>query len=106
MGGGDDACAPCGCVAVRLYGRWAAKEAVFKCLGPVGDGRPRLAFPDVEVVPTGSGAPEVVLHGPAARHAQEQGVQVRCRPSTPRHVLETSAHADMRVCVRLRRTCN
>lgn len=51
--------------------RFAAKEAVMKALG-VGIGA--VAWHEVEVRATGSGAPEVVLHGRAAARATTCGV--------------------------------
>lgn len=53
--------------------RWAAKEAVFKALG-TGWGRGG-AWTDVEVVSRPGGAPDVVLHGAAARAAEARGVR-------------------------------
>jgi NAD(P)H-hydrate epimerase len=50
--------------AERLAGRWAAKEAVIKCLDWTGD-RPHRR--QVEVLATESGAPRVTLQGPADR---------------------------------------
>ena len=54
----------------RLAGRWAAKEAVLKLLGSPDGIDPRC----VEVRTGSSGRPELVLHGPAARLAAEQGI--------------------------------
>jgi holo-[acyl-carrier protein] synthase len=55
----------------RFGGRFAAKEAAMKAMG-VGLGQVR--FRDLEVVRLDSGAPELVLHGPAVRVAAEQGI--------------------------------
>ncbi len=58
--------------APRLAARFAAKEAVMKALG-VGLGA--FAFRDVEVVSSPSGAPSVVLRGPAEALAGSLGVE-------------------------------
>jgi holo-[acyl-carrier protein] synthase len=55
----------------HLAARFCAKEAVAKALGLEA-----WSFRDVEVISTG-GAPEVALHGAAARRAAELGVEVR-----------------------------
>lgn len=61
----------------RLAGRWAAKEAVMKCLGHgVGDLDPI----DIEIAAHSSGAPHVILHRDAARLAAEANVG-RCHVS-------------------------
>ncbi|MBB4662470.1 holo-ACP synthase [Conexibacter arvalis] len=52
----------------HLAARFCAKEAVAKALGLEA-----WSFTDVEVV-RGDGAPSIVLHGDAARHAAELGV--------------------------------
>jgi holo-[acyl-carrier protein] synthase len=57
--------------AERYAARFAAKEAVLKALG-VGLGACGLR--DIEVVVAPSGAPDVVLHGAAARLAGERAV--------------------------------
>ena len=55
----------------RLAARWAAKEAVMKCLGTgIGEVEPT----DVEIVTLSSGAPQVALRGRAARLAQSRGL--------------------------------
>jgi holo-[acyl-carrier protein] synthase len=55
-----------------LAARFAAKEAFFKAVGTGwGSG---LAWTEVEVVSTPSGAPEVRLSGAAERLARERGV--------------------------------
>lgn len=56
----------------HLAGRFAAKEAVMKCLGA---GMDRVAFTDIEVRHLDSGAPTVVLSGRAATRAHERGVE-------------------------------
>ncbi|WP_296097868.1 holo-ACP synthase [uncultured Agrobacterium sp.] len=56
----------------RIAARFAAKEAVLKCLGKgFGDG---ISFQDVEVFTHQSGAPFVVLHGKARELSQSLGV--------------------------------
>jgi holo-[acyl-carrier protein] synthase len=56
----------------RLAGRWAAKEAVMKCLRVgVGDVDPI----DIEVLSLASGAPRAVLRGRAAQIAAELNVE-------------------------------
>lgn len=62
----------CGRDPASLATRWAAKEAASKALGtgigPVG-------WRDMEVVSASSGAPSLVLHGRAARRAEDLGLQ-------------------------------
>jgi holo-[acyl-carrier protein] synthase len=55
----------------RYAARFALKEAVLKALG-VGLGA--CALREIEVVNRPSGAPDLVLHGAAARLAAERGV--------------------------------
>jgi holo-[acyl-carrier protein] synthase len=55
----------------RLAARFAAKEAVLKTFG-VGAGA--TPWRSIEVAADESGAPHVVLHGPAAALAREMGV--------------------------------
>lgn len=55
----------------RLAGRWAAKEAVMKCLGSgVGDIDPI----DIEIITLASGAPTVTLRNSAAEIARRQEI--------------------------------
>ena len=55
----------------RLATRWAAKEAVMKCLGlGISDLDPR----DIEVTSSESGAPSVALRGLAAKRARSLGI--------------------------------
>ena len=55
----------------RLATRWAAKEAVMKCLGQgISDLDPR----DIEIVSSESGAPSAVLRGSAAERARWLGI--------------------------------
>ena len=55
----------------HLAGRFAAKEAVMKCLGA---GIGRVGFTDIEVRHDVSGAPTVTLSGRAAERAEQLGV--------------------------------
>lgn len=55
----------------RLATRWAAKEAVMKCLGlGISDLDPR----EIEIASSESGAPSVTLRGSAAKQAQSLGI--------------------------------
>ena len=56
--------------AQRYAGRFAAKEAVAKCLGS------SLSWLDVEIIPGESGKPEVRLYNKAAQIAGERRVMV------------------------------
>src|SRR4051812_14729857 len=56
----------------HFAGRWAAKEAVLKCLGT--NWRPGLAMTDVEVRFDSSGVPHIVLRGAIKDLAQRRGV--------------------------------
>jgi holo-[acyl-carrier protein] synthase len=56
-----------------LAARFAAKEAVMKCLGTGwSDG---VGFAQIEVVRDRRGAPSLVLHGRAAERARELGIR-------------------------------
>lgn len=57
--------------AESLAARFAAKEAVIKCLGEVAELRPR----DCEIVATESGQPQVLLCGVLAELAIDRGVK-------------------------------
>ena len=57
--------------APNLAARFAAKEAVMKCLGTGFRG---VGWRDVEVVRAPSGAPSARLHGRARRRAERLGV--------------------------------
>lgn len=58
--------------ASRLAARFAAKEAVLKALGTGwGDG---MAFLDVEILATATGAPAIALHGRCADVAESIGI--------------------------------
>ncbi len=64
-------CAEAGDDPERLATRWAAKEAVMKCLGlGISELDPR----DIEVVSSESGVPRVVLRGSAAKRARSLGI--------------------------------
>lgn len=55
----------------RLAGRWAAKEAIMKCLGAgIGNVEPT----DIEILTLPSGAPTVVLRGEAAAIADDRNL--------------------------------
>ncbi len=55
----------------RLATRWAAKEAVMKCLGlGISDLDPR----EIEISSSESGAPSVLLRGSAAERARSLGI--------------------------------
>jgi holo-[acyl-carrier protein] synthase len=57
--------------AERLAGRFAVKEAVAKALGTgIGDVR----WTDIEVVCSGRGRPELVLHNAALKLAEQSGL--------------------------------
>lgn len=67
----SDECAEAAGDPKRLATRWAAKEAVMKCLGlGISDLDPR----DIEIVSSESGAPSAVLRGSAAEEARRLGV--------------------------------
>ena len=55
-----------------LAARFAAKEAVAKALG-CGIGI--VGWKDIEILRDEAGGPRVILHGPAAQRAAEQGLQ-------------------------------
>lgn len=55
----------------RVAARWAAKEAVVKCLG---GGIPGIDLRSVEVVRSDGGEPSVVLSGRALELATERGI--------------------------------
>lgn len=54
-----------------LAARWAAKEAVAKAFGT---GIGEVGFRDIEVVNNHRSCPAVMLHGPAAKLAEQQGI--------------------------------
>jgi holo-[acyl-carrier protein] synthase len=57
----------------RFAGRWAAKEAVLKALGPGWERG--VTWQDLEIVPGASGAPAAMLHGAAKQHADKRGIE-------------------------------
>ena len=63
-------CASCGCPEQRFAGRFAAKEAVAKCLGV------SLNWRDVEILAAESGAPEARLSNRAAEIADGRRILV------------------------------
>ncbi len=58
---------------LHLAARFAAKEAISKAFG-TGIGH-EMGWRDLEIVREPNGAPRVVLHGRAAAHAKERGVE-------------------------------
>jgi holo-[acyl-carrier protein] synthase len=56
----------------RLAARFAAKEAVMKALGTGTSG---IGWREVEITRKPSGAPNILLHGRALRHASTIGIQ-------------------------------
>ncbi|MBK6671072.1 MAG: holo-ACP synthase [Microthrixaceae bacterium] len=56
----------------RFAARWAAKEAVIKCLG---GGLPGLDPHGIEVAHLADGAPTVRLSGDVRRRAEERGIE-------------------------------
>ncbi len=56
----------------HFAGRWAAKEAVLKCLG-TGWSK-GLCWTDIEVANDPSGRPRVRLHAATRDHARRQGI--------------------------------
>ncbi|WEK48432.1 MAG: holo-ACP synthase [Candidatus Andeanibacterium colombiense] len=58
--------------AARFSARFAVKEAVMKALGTGFGGG--IGFLDIETVTLTSGAPTIVLHGEAQRHAEMLGI--------------------------------
>ena len=55
-------------------GRWSAKEAVFKSLGVSSKGA-GASLADIEILSDSNGAPQVELHGEAAKAAKKVGVK-------------------------------
>ena len=56
-------------VTEQFAARWAAKEAVLKCLG--GAWTREVAWPELEVRSEPEAAPQVLLHGAAKDRAQQ-----------------------------------
>ena len=67
----SDECAEADGDPERLATRWAAKEAVMKCLGL---GISELDPHDIEIVSSESGAPSAVLRDSAAERARSLGI--------------------------------
>ncbi|MHB1457552.1 MAG: holo-ACP synthase [Armatimonadota bacterium] len=63
-------CSAISCSYERYAGRFAAKEAIGKAFGS------SLSWLDVEILPTSSGKPEVVLHNTAAELGKGKLVHV------------------------------
>jgi holo-[acyl-carrier protein] synthase len=56
----------------RIAGRWAAKEAISKVLGLGVRG---VGWREIEILPNPAGAPQVFLHGRAARRATSMALE-------------------------------
>lgn len=65
-------CLDCKTPALRLSGRFAAKEAAFKALGT--GWRAGIEWTDVETLPDGYGRPHMALSGKSAALAAELGI--------------------------------
>ena len=65
-------CEPMKAAAVHFAARFAAKEAVAKALG-TGIGE-HAGWLDLEISRSPTGAPVLVLHGPAAAFAKDHGI--------------------------------
>jgi len=78
----QDYCVNSKVAAVRLAGRFAAKEAVLKALGTGWRGG--IEFRDIETLPDPLGKPLVALHGKTAQLAQALGIT---------HILLSISHA-------------
>lgn len=76
-------CLDCKTPAIRLAGRFAAKEAVLKVLGTGWRGG--IRWTDIETLPDPLGKPHLTLHGEPARLAAELGI---------RDVLISISHTD------------
>ena len=68
-----DYCLDCKTQAVRLSGRFAAKEAILKMLGTGWRGG--IAWTDMEILPDGLGKPNVRLSGGCAVEAEKLGIR-------------------------------
>ena len=68
-----DYCLNCRTPAIRLSGRFAAKEAVFKVLGTGWSGD--IHWTDIETLPDALGKPLVTLHGATASLAESMGIK-------------------------------
>src|SRR4051795_2825678 len=56
----------------HFAGRWAAKEAILKCLGT--GWRKGMCWTDLEIRNDPSGQPRVILRGAARDHARQMGI--------------------------------
>jgi holo-[acyl-carrier protein] synthase len=65
-------CLDCRTPALRLAGRFAVKEGVFKCLGTGWRGG--LAWTEIETLPDAMGKPIVTLAGECASLARQIGI--------------------------------
>jgi holo-[acyl-carrier protein] synthase len=78
----------------RMAGRWAAKEAISKVLGLGVRG---VGWREIEVLPNRAGAPQVILHGRAARRAEALELdEVTVSISHERHLAAAVAVAHRR----------
>lgn len=78
----------------RMAGRWAAKEAISKVLGLGVRG---VGWREIEVLPNRAGAPQVLLHGRAARRAESMQLdEVTVSISHERHLAVAVAVAHRR----------
>jgi holo-[acyl-carrier protein] synthase len=78
----------------RIAGRWAAKEAISKVLGLGVRG---VGWREIEILPNRAGAPQVQLHGRAARRADAMDLdEVAVSISHERHMAVAVAVAHRR----------
>ncbi len=78
----------------RMAGRWAAKEAISKVLGLGVRG---VGWREIEILPNRAGAPQVILHGRAARRAESMELdEVTVSISHERHLAAAVAVAHRR----------
>lgn len=78
----------------RMAGRWAAKEAISKVLGLGVRG---VGWREIEILPNPAGAPQVYLHGRAARRAEQMGLdEISVSISHERHMAAAVAVAHRR----------
>ncbi len=78
----------------RIAGRWAAKEAISKVLGLGVRG---VGWREIEILPNCAGAPQVFLHGRAARRASAMDLEdVTVSISHERHMAVAVAVAHRR----------
>lgn len=74
----------CGKRVERIAGRWAAKEAISKVLGLGVRG---VGWREIEVLPSRTGQPQVLLHRRAAARAEFLGLdEVSVSISHERHM--------------------